>query len=297
VSDDDLGGVIDEIGLGPSSGPAESNQTDSGEKQRPLWQRSRTREVNRKRGLASVIANLRLEDLVREFEEDRREAPSRKAVLKPYFDYRREGYPHGEAPSNRREENLMIALFNEGSIRLHDGVSELLILDYQTPLYARRNDGLGKIDGLGLTPAGSLCLMELKSPSKGNGDSPLRALLECLSYAAAELAVHEVVTEEITSLSHRRSFGHFVDGRTMVLVFGPWSWWDRWLNSRPAGDWTTPLAELSECLATSLNIDVAYGALEGFEFTKDNHGSKSKKPKIQGKASLADVPGLPGVCC
>ena len=151
---------------------------------RPLWQRGRSREVNRRRGFAETISGQPRQLLVDEFHTDQRHAPSRTPRGKSYLDEHRMGFPQCDVPSGRHEENLMMALFNEGSIQLPGG-DHVWILDYQTPLCARRSDGAGKIDATGLTPRGSLCLMELKSPRDNKGDSPLRALLECLSYAAA----------------------------------------------------------------------------------------------------------------
>ena len=57
------------------------------------------------------------------------------------------------------------------------------VVAYQVPLKARRSDPVGKVDGVALLGDGRCCLVELKAPS-GRGDSPLRALLEVLSYAA-----------------------------------------------------------------------------------------------------------------
>jgi len=80
-----------------------------------------------------------------------------------------------------------------------------------------------------------------------------------------------------------------------VLVFGPQSWWDSWVNSGPAGDWRPPLAELSDYLANALDIDIAYGSLEGFEFTRADHGTRLRKPRIRGEARMVDIEGLPGL--
>ena len=91
----------------------------------------------------------------------------------------------------------MMALFNAGSLVLPDA-SKIRMIDYQTPLKARRGDRTGKIDGAGLLPDKSLCLMELKAPKKGYGDSPLRALLESIAYAAVVEENHAQFVEELT---------------------------------------------------------------------------------------------------
>ena len=274
----------------------EEEQADFEEEiRRPLWHRGGQKRVNRKRGLAKEIAAQPRELLVEEFETDRANAPSRTQRDKRYFDEHRKGYPQCDVPSDRREENLMMALFNEGSIRLPDGTSRLWILDYQTPLCAWQDDGLGKIDATGLTPWGSLCLMELKAPRDDSGDSPLRALLECLSYAAAARANHADIVAEIRSSADRRNLDKFVDGRSTVLVFGPQSWWESWVKNTQAGDWRPPLADLSDYLAGELDIDIAYGAIEGFEFTKEDHGTRIRQPRIRGEARMVDIEGLPGL--
>ena len=261
---------------------------------RPLWQRGRSREVNRRRGFAETISGQPRQLLVDEFHTDQRHAPSRTPRGKSYLDEHRMGFPQCDVPSGRHEENLMMALFNEGSMQLPGG-DHVWILDYQTPLCARRSDGAGKIDATGLTPRGSLCLMELKSPRDNKGDSPLRALLECLSYAAAERSNHADIVAEIGAHPERRHFDKFVDGRSTVLVFGPKTWWDYWVDLGPAGVWRPPLEDLSEYLARELNIDIAFGALEGFEFTPDDHGTRLRQPRIRGEARMVPVPGLPAL--
>lgn len=261
---------------------------------RPLWQRGRSREVNRRRGFAETISGQPRKLLVDEFHNDQRHAPSRTLRGKSYLDEHRMGFPQCDVPSGRREENLMMALFNEGSIQLPNG-GRIWILDYQTPLCARRSDGAGKIDATGLTPQGSLCLMELKSPADNKGDSPLRALLECLSYAAAESSNHADIVAEIKDHPERRSFDKFMDGRATVLVFGLQTWWTYWTTLRPAGCWRPPLADLSDYLARELKIDIAYGALEGFEFTQDDYGTRLRQPRIRGEARMVPVEGLPAL--
>ena len=189
----------------------------------------------------------------------------------------------------------MMALFNAGSLALPDG-SQLRVVDYQTPLKARREDRTGKIDGAGLLTDGSLCLMELKSPKNGNGDSPFRALLESVAYAAVVEANREQFVSELEDLSRSEErFGSFRDGPLSLLVVGTQSWWRKWETSTKAGDWKGPLAALSEELSKCIGHRIAYGALEGFTFTDEDHGTREKRPLLRGTPLLVPVRGLPGL--
>ena len=171
-------------------------------------------------GFAENIGKVSARKLCADFEADRGAAPSRGSRGKAYLELHRDGYPRSDGPSNRREEHLMMALFNAGSLALPDG-SQLRVVDYQTPLKARREDRTGKIDGAGLLPDGSLCLMELKSPKNGNGDSPFRALLESVAYAAVVEANREQFVRELEDLSRTEErFGSFKDGPLSLLVVG-----------------------------------------------------------------------------
>lgn len=258
----------------------------------PLWRRSRGSVANRAAGFSNHIDGLSPLDLAAEFGIDLGGAPHRGARGKDYFGVQRNGIPHSDGDSNRREEHLMMALFGAGSISRPDG-SHIQVIDYQTPLKAKRSDRIGKLDGLALLPDGRLCLMELKAPKRGRGDSPLRALLECLAYAAVVRANRDQFVSELEALARpgNRYVG-FVDLPYTLLVLGPRAWWTAWDGCTAAGVWKPPLKSLSEEIANILGINIAYGALEGFLLSDLKLGTRDHPPTIP-TPLLADVEGLP----
>ena len=76
------------------------------------------------------------------------------------------------------------------------------LLDYQVPLKARRSDaGVGKIDIFGLNDSAIPVVIELKVLGKGTPDTPLRALLEGLAYAAIVEANESAFRSEISGIT------------------------------------------------------------------------------------------------
>jgi hypothetical protein len=258
----------------------------------PLWRRSRGSVANRAAGFSNHIDELSPVDLAAEFGIDLNGAPRRGSRGKNYFGAQRNGFPQSDGGSNRREEHLMIALFCAGSLLRPDG-SHVQVIDYQTPLKAKQSDRIGKLDGLALLPDGGLCLMELKAPKDGRGDSPLRALLECLAYAAVVQANRGQFVSELKALARPGSrYVGFVDLPSTLLVMGPRSWWTAWEECTAAGDWKPPLKSLSEGIANDLGLQIAYGALEGFEISELRLGTRDHSPTIP-PPLLVNVEGLP----
>src|SRR5580704_12560497 len=99
-----------------------------------------------------------------------------------YFSTSRSGVTSSGGFTNRIEEHLAVALWCRAELALPNG--ELLrLLDYQTPLKSVRADnGIGKIDLLGLHADGALAVVELKVEQ--NAEDRRFALLEGLIYAA-----------------------------------------------------------------------------------------------------------------
>lgn len=148
-----------------------------------------TPEVNRITDFASTTARLSVEELVIQYTDLRDTAPCRHHRKKRYFEGRH-GITGSGQQSNRREEHLAVALRNAFSrdrpTQLDNGQT-LTLLDYQTPLKARRdNKGIGKVDLFGVIDGTLPCVIELKVPTTNGGvsDTPLRAFLEALAYCA-----------------------------------------------------------------------------------------------------------------
>ena len=97
-----------------------------------------------------------------------------------------------------------LAPADEGPLELPDG-SSLDLIDYHVNLQAEKADkAVGNVDLLGLTDEGQLAVVVLKfvSPeaTRGTtGETPLRALLEGLAYAAILSANQEAIAAEAKS--------------------------------------------------------------------------------------------------
>jgi hypothetical protein len=162
------------------------------------------------------------------------------------------------------------------------------LIGYQVPLKARRIDPIGKIDLLGLLDDGRLCVIELKSPG-GCGDSPLRALIEGLSYAAVLEANRAAFDEELLARYPDAA------GNTslMVVVLGPTSWWQAWEDSKPAGSWKQPFNAICTALQARLGVTIACVALDGYDRSTLTLGLNRRAPTLRSIPALIDVAGLP----
>lgn len=126
-------------------------------------------------------------------------APRRHDQKRVYF-VGHGGVPTSGSHTNRIEEHLAIALVNDHpEWTIPDGY-RVDLLDYQVPLKALRSDpGIGKIDIFGLSSGDLPVIVELKVLGKGRADTPLRALLEALSYGAIVGANAAVIGSEIAA--------------------------------------------------------------------------------------------------
>jgi hypothetical protein len=156
-----------------------------------------------------------------------------------------DGTTPSQGKSNRSEEHLAMALFRAGQVTLPDG-ERLRWLDYQFPLKAKRGDrGIGKIDLLGLTDEGCLCVVELKTAR--SVEDPRIALLEGLAYAA----IVEANLERI-AVEGERACGHGIcRTRPRLMLLAPAAFW---ANARRRWHHFAPLAA-DAAQALNLRID------------------------------------------
>ena len=221
------------------------------------------------RGLAPSIASLRSDALFDEYENLRDDPPRRS---QPYIVDDHHGTTDHRLANKRGiqyEPRYAIALWNLGESACvwprSDGGRQCFV-DYQVPLKAVREDReIGEVDLLGITDQGRLIVVELKFPRSGRGDSPMRALIQGLRYAAVVEGRSERIAKEIEDRC-----GCEVDRATppIVQLLAPCSWWRAWLDpklKRAAGDWNRELDSLAskiekstgvtvECLATDTSI-------------------------------------------
>ena len=131
----------------------------------PLIDLYNARAVNRISEFAACAEQLDIHDLRNEYRQLVRSAPRRHPRKKSYLKGRT-GATGSSSRSNRREEHLAVAIYNasraDNLLALPD-CRDLAILDYQTPLKARRDDrGIGKVDLFGVLDGHVPSVIELK---------------------------------------------------------------------------------------------------------------------------------------
>lgn len=219
----------------------------------PLVELARRREVNRVSGLETTIRDLhRSSALQSAYATSVPCAPRRPERGKRFFDTHT-GTVTG--PSKRIEEHLAIALFND-HVTFDVGRERIRLLAYQVPLKARQGDpGVGKCDLLGHGADGHLWVIEVKvRTGPGRGDTPLRALIEALTYSAVLEANWPALVSEV---SHR--FGLDVTAeKPQIAVAATSGFWEGWRASRVSGDWLMALDELAASLEADLRRRILF---------------------------------------
>jgi hypothetical protein len=194
-----------------------------------------------------------------------------------YFSTSRSGVTSSGGFTNRIEEHLAVALWCRAELALPNG--ELLrLLDYQTPLKSVRADnGIGKIDLLGLHADGALAVVELKVEQ--NTEDRRFALLEGLIYAAIVEANIAQIAKEFGD-AHRRTI---VTARPRVLVIAPPAYWSDGRAYPSTGD----LATLAGGIARAIPLDITLLRL------CDAHalelGLSGRPPRVRGHAFLSPL--------
>lgn len=179
-------------------------------------------------------------------------APHRHHFGRRYF-VGHDGRPSSGAGTNRIEEHLAIALVNDQSAWTMPDGSSVELVDYQVPLKAQRTDsGVGKIDIFGLTDASIPVVVELKVLGKNKADTPLRALLESLAYAAIVDANGAAFRSEISGMT-----GHSITTeRPDLLIAAPDDYWNFWSTKSAAAGWEQNCEALASALAHQLSIKI-----------------------------------------
>jgi len=201
---------------------------------------------------SNACAELNAEDLAEGYDALMTRAPRRHNFNRRYF-VGHDGRPGSGAWTNRIEEHLAIALVNDQSTWTMPHGGSLDLLDYQVPLKAQRSDsGVGKIDIFGLTGTSVPVVVELKVLGKNSADTPLRALLEALAYAAIVDANGATFRSEISGMTGRR----IVSGRPDLLIAAPDDYWSFWSTKAAAGEWRQNCGDLANAVALRLSIDI-----------------------------------------
>lgn len=185
------------------------------------------------------------------------------------------GVPSTTGRSTRLEEHLAIALCNDPNALPLTDSSELRLLDYQVPLKARQSDAaIGKIDLVALSNADRVTVVELKVNTRtSNGDTPLRALLEALSYCAIVEANADAFASEIQQLYGRNA----VTTRPDLVVMGPVAYWSVWSREALAA-----VYELADRLDDAFELRICFLNLGDINVEM---GADGKRPEVIGRVS------------
>ena len=241
--------------------------------------------VNRIGEFAEVAGTLAedVEQLADLYENLVRAAPRRHGRRKRYLQGRT-GKTSSGASSNRREEHLAVALRNAsrgGAVfALPDG-RPLAIIDYQMPLKARQDDrGVGKVDLFAVVDGRLPCVIELKVARKSGLDTPLRALLEGLTYCAIVEANADAIWSELAG-QHARSAS-----RPTLVVMAPEDYWMGYLNHPEAGSWLPAIHDLVSGLRVTLGLETCLVSLLDARFEM---GVCGRRARLVGNCRMASV--------
>ena len=207
-------------------------------------------------------------------------APRRHGRRKRYLHGRTGTSSSGEL-SNRREEHLAVALCNasrDGAVfALPDG-RPLAIIDYQMPLKARQDDrGVGKVDLFAVLDGNLPCVIELK---RSRRDTPLRALLEGLTYCAIVEANADDIASEVAG-QHALSAS-----RPTLIVMAPEDYWAGYLSHGSAGRWLPAIRDLVSGLRETLGLEICLVALLDARFEM---GLLGRPARFVGSCRMASV--------
>ena len=205
-----------------------------------------------------AAASLEAADLLVAYNDLKGRAPIRGRRQKPYF-VGHTGIPSSGAATNRNEEHLAIALFNDQP-QWHLGeTGHLDLIDYQVPLKARRDDrGVGKVDLFAVSSDDAPVVIELKVVRPGgSADTPLHALIEALGYSAIVERNHASINSELSGMYRRR----LTADRPWVVVAAPDDYWAVWDMHPSTSRWRDAMGNLCGHLAAELKTPILFVGL------------------------------------
>ena len=238
-------------------------------------------------GLSESISAINRDLLRKEYEDLRRSAPRRSDTGKKYFVDGHNGTLNSlvVGGSKRFEEHLAIALWRLQGLWPRPDQSKFRLLDYQFPLKAHQSDeGIGKVDLLGVAEDGRLMIIEVKvkpQAKDSRGESPVAALMQGLRYAAIVEANQDTIAEETEDV-----FNVEIDkAPPIVQVLAPIGWWHGWLElddstRKAAGHWEPEFAKLVHDVEKQLDVVVECMALEDLNQAGIIYGSDGKVPQL-----------------
>ncbi len=220
------------------------------------------------------------------YETLRKTAPRRHHRGKKYF-VGHDGAGGGERESNRGEEHLAMALWNDFATMAtvtHAAMSRLRLLDYQFPLKARRDDaGIGKVDLFAAIDDEFACVIELKVDGDASrGDTPLYAWIEALGYCA----MVDANIKDIAAEAKSKFDLHLATAPPRLMVMAPESYWDGYRRHPKAGDWQPALQKLADDIAARIGVQSYFVSLRNAKFSM---GGAGVKPRLCGECVVEEA--------
>ena len=220
------------------------------------------KKLNETRDLARNIKRVNRNELRDEFRRLTECAPHRAARGLCYFIGAHNGVPDGPSDSNQYEPRLAMALWKIEKWWPRPDGSQFRLLDYQVPLWTRRSgQGIGDVDLLGVTKQGQLMIIEMKA--KPRGETPAKAMLQRLRYAAIVQANQDVLAQH----AKRRFEVRVAEEPPIIQILAPRDWWHSWMQlakstRRVAGDWERELGELAKDIEEQIGVTIEFVATD-----------------------------------
>jgi len=242
--------------------------------QHPLIELANDREVRQSKGFREAAARLTGEGLAEMYQQEVANAPKRYDADKKFLVGQKGTVPRGGKVS-RPHEHLAIAVVNrfrsagEGlDLPAAPAGDTLDSFAYQVPLKVRQTDPdkrIGKVDLVGAIPEDRLAIVVLKyvSPSAtrgSTGDTPLRALLEGLTYTAIVQANRNEILGEIDATYGRK----LCDAPPVLIILGNTRYWElcRKREAQKGAAWINQMERLAQDIDENLGIAVRYFGLK-----------------------------------
>jgi hypothetical protein len=231
------------------------------------------RQVRQAAGFRLAAAELDGPKLAAAYQEEMANAPRLYEQGRKYF-VNRTGKPATERKRGKDEEHVGAALVRHctGGIGLPmpDDDWNLLPLDYQLRIKTGALDdpatkGIGRLDLLAITAEDRLAvikmrILEPKATRCGVGDTPLRQLLEALTYTAIAQANQAELREEIAE-----KFGRTItEEPPMCMLVATPSYWQlcRKREAQKGAAWIKEIERLQQLIAEEVGPEVRFLSLQ-----------------------------------
>jgi hypothetical protein len=237
----------------------------------PLVVLANDKAVRQAAEFRDAAAQLSPERLAESYAAERAAAPSVHGAGRTYF-VDRSGKPATERRKNRDEEHLGAALVRatgDAGLELPDDAGRVRLLDYQVrakigPIDDPATRGIARFDLLGIGPDDRLAVIQMRylEPSATRchiGDTPLRVLLEGLTYCAIAEANRADLAQEIAE-----RFGRDVaSAPPFLVVLASPRYWElcRKRSTQKGAGWIRELERIASEAPAAIGIAVHYLAL------------------------------------